>query len=59
MNDGSDITTHEERIRQRAYELWEEAGKPGGDHERFWHQAEAELAAEEDPDNDRAIPRRR
>ena len=55
MTDGRDISPREERIRRRAYELWERAGKPAGDHERFWHQAEAEL---DDPGIDRAIPRR-
>lgn len=59
MSDGGDLTSREERVRRRAYELWEAAGKPAGDHERFWHQAEAELAAEEGPDNDRTIPRRK
>jgi hypothetical protein len=27
----------------RAYELWEEAGKPEGRDEEFYHQAEQEL----------------
>ena len=34
----------EEQIRQRAYQLWEEAGWPEGDGQNFWLQAEAELS---------------
>ena len=32
-----------EQIIQRAYELWEQAGKPDGRDEEFYHQAEKEL----------------
>jgi Protein of unknown function (DUF2934) len=59
MSDNHDMTRREERIRQRAYELWEAAGRPGNDHEKFWLLAEAELAAEETPEDDRTIPRRK
>ena len=38
---------HEERIRERAYEIWEGAGRPEGKATDFWLQAEAEIAAEE------------
>ncbi len=34
----------EERIRERAYHCWEEAGCPTGDGVEFWLKAEAELA---------------
>lgn len=34
----------EDRIRRRAYELWQAAGKPPGDGQEFWLQAEAEIA---------------
>jgi hypothetical protein len=27
------------RIRKRAYALWEQDGRPEGDPERHWHQA--------------------
>jgi hypothetical protein len=30
-------------IAQRAYELWERAGRPDGQAEQTWHQAESEL----------------
>jgi hypothetical protein len=33
-----------EQIIHRAYELWEQAGKPDGRDREFYHQAERELA---------------
>jgi hypothetical protein len=33
----------EEAIRQRAYQKWEAAGRPGGDGVNFWVEAEREL----------------
>ncbi|WP_411755786.1 DUF2934 domain-containing protein [Sinorhizobium meliloti] len=36
----------EERIRRRAYEIWERDGRPDGEHDRHWHQAEKELEGE-------------
>lgn len=33
----------ENRLRVRAYELWEAAGKPEGQDEIFWRAAEREL----------------
>ena len=33
----------ETRVRQRAYELWEEAGRPEGRGDEFWHQAQADI----------------
>jgi Protein of unknown function (DUF2934) len=33
-----------ERIRQRAYELWEQDGRPEGQAEHYWYRAEAEVA---------------
>lgn len=35
--------THE-TIETRAYQLWEEAGRPFGRSEEFWFQASTELA---------------
>ena len=32
-----------EQIIHRAYELWEQAGKPDGRDQEFYHQAEQEL----------------
>jgi Protein of unknown function (DUF2934) len=34
-------TEHE--IRTRAHELWEQAGKPEGREDEFWHLAERDL----------------
>ena len=36
----------EERVRTRAYELWDAAGRPDGDGQGFWYQAERELRAD-------------
>lgn len=36
-----DIT--EQDIRDRAHQLWEQAGKPEGREDEFWHAAEQEL----------------
>lgn len=33
-------------IRQRAHELWEQAGKPHGREEEFWIEAESLLLRE-------------
>jgi hypothetical protein len=38
---------HEHRVRDRAYEIWERAGRPEGMSAAHWAQAEAEIAAEE------------
>jgi hypothetical protein len=37
------MNTNLEEIQTRAYQLWEEAGRPEGRDEEFWHQAEREL----------------
>ncbi|SAL02863.1 DUF2934 domain-containing protein [Caballeronia ptereochthonis] len=37
----------QDRIRRRAYELWERQGSPDGRAEEFWEQAKAILAEEE------------
>jgi hypothetical protein len=36
-----------ERVRQRAYEIWKQAGEPHGDHEQHWRQAVQEIEAED------------
>ncbi len=36
----SDQPNAEERIRRKAYELWEQAGRPEGDGVVFWLAAE-------------------
>jgi hypothetical protein len=37
-----DIST-DQRIRERAHQLWEAAGSPEGREQEFWYQAEREL----------------
>jgi hypothetical protein len=37
----------EERIKQRAYAIWQSEGHRHGRHEDHWHRAEREIAAEE------------
>jgi hypothetical protein len=38
---------HEQRVRERAYEIWERGGRPEGKSVEHWQQAEAEIVAEE------------
>jgi len=38
----------EERIRQRAHEIWEREGRPEGREEQHWYQACEDIAVEED-----------
>src|SRR5687768_8289682 len=38
----------EERVRQRAHEIWEREGKPHGHEKKHWEQASNEIDAEED-----------
>jgi hypothetical protein len=37
-------TPTEEQIIHRAYELWEQAGKPDNRDKEFYHQAEKDLS---------------
>nr|WP_245283648.1 DUF2934 domain-containing protein [Bradyrhizobium sp. URHD0069] len=39
---------NEERIRNRAREIWEENDRPAGRDEEFWFQAECEFREAED-----------
>jgi hypothetical protein len=48
-DDGDDL---EQKIRERAYELWQQAGSPEGRHEEFWHQARQELTGGARPESD-------
>ena len=60
----------DERIRQRAHELWEREGRPHGRHDDHWQQAREEIDAEAlqmdsmkgvsaDPAQDSRAPKRR
>jgi hypothetical protein len=42
----------EDRIRQRAYDLWLESGEPDGSELAFWLQAEQEIKGEAAPSAD-------
>jgi Protein of unknown function (DUF2934) len=46
----------EEQIRARAIKLWEQAGKPEGRDEEFWHKAEKELQVEAEVDPSHRTP---
>jgi len=41
----------DDKIRDRAYQLWEKAGQPEGREQDFWYQAERELAEEAEVDS--------
>jgi Protein of unknown function (DUF2934) len=41
------VDVDEQAIRARAYRLWEAAGKPEGQEEHFWHEAERQLKKEQ------------
>jgi hypothetical protein len=35
--------TIEQMVRDRAYELWQEAGQPEGREQEFWHEARKQV----------------
>ncbi|MFD2057888.1 DUF2934 domain-containing protein [Mesorhizobium calcicola] len=37
----------QERIRNRAHQIWLQEGQPAGEHERHWHQAAADVDQED------------
>ena len=39
-------TFNDDDVRDRAFALWAEAGKPRGKIDQFWYRAEKELEAE-------------
>jgi hypothetical protein len=41
------IEDRSERIRQRAYVIWQREGRPEGREQEHWRQAEAEIEAED------------
>jgi hypothetical protein len=46
-------TTIEDRVRDRAYALWERDGRPDGRSDEYWQQARSEVEAEEaEPGNE-------
>jgi len=49
-------TDQEERIRQRAYEIWEREGRPHGQDDAHWAMAVQEIQAEDGGVDDAADP---
>ncbi|WP_312861912.1 DUF2934 domain-containing protein [Rhizobium sp. BK650] len=47
----AEMASNEERIRQRAYEIWEREGRPHGEDMKHWLQAFQEIAANAQTDN--------
>lgn len=43
-------TQEQDKIRDRAYQLWDQAGQPEGREQEFWFEAERELAEEDEVD---------
>jgi hypothetical protein len=37
----------EQKIRERAHQLWEQAGRPEGKEQQFWLEAERQLKEEQ------------
>lgn len=37
------MSDFDQQIRERAYQLWEEAGRPEGRAEEFWFHAQADI----------------
>lgn len=48
------MASNEERIRQRAYEIWEQEGRPHGEDMRHWLLAFQEIAASTEGDGQAA-----
>ncbi len=55
------VRDNAEKVRERAYYLWEQAGRPCGREHEFWAQAtreiEAEDGCEEKPNENRFVAR--
>lgn len=43
-------TIDEQKIRDRAFQLWDAAGQPDGREQEFWYAAELELAEQGEAD---------
>ncbi len=48
-NPTSGDARHEQRIRERAYALWEQDGRPHGAELEYWERARALVGMEENP----------
>jgi hypothetical protein len=47
---GGEAPDRDERIKRRAYEIWEREGRPSGRDIEHWQQAEDEIVAEDEGD---------
>jgi len=54
--DSANLEASPETISRRAYELWEEAGKPEGTDLQHWLQAEKEMSGQSQNSSDSAAP---
>ena len=50
------MPTDDERIRRRAYEIWEREGRPEGREAEHWRKAAEELASESSPADTQEVP---
>jgi hypothetical protein len=46
MSDNRPVPSREDRIKARAYQLWEQAGCPEGHDAEFWELASREIDAD-------------
>jgi hypothetical protein len=46
MSTDPQLPPREEKIKRRAYEIWERDGRPDGKHFDHWHEAEQDLLAD-------------
>ena len=54
----ADEDRSEDRIRQRAYALWEQEGRPEGRDRHHWEQASGEMQAGDAPERSSSSPER-
>jgi hypothetical protein len=54
-----DNVSREEKIRVRAYELWEKNGSPEGRADEYWEQAKAQIDEEGTADENGAESKNR
>ncbi|MFL9912602.1 DUF2934 domain-containing protein [Paraburkholderia fungorum] len=54
-----DNVSREEKIRVRAYELWEKDGSLEGSADEYWEQAKAQINEEETADGNGTEPKSR
>jgi hypothetical protein len=44
------MSDRDQKIREQAYRIWEEEGRPEGKHDEHWRRAEEHYAPRESPD---------